>query len=297
MDEMEPTDAFSVLGNEIRVGILRELADVMGESSDSRPSFSTLRERVGVDDPGKFNYHLDRLRGTFVEKTDDGYVLRYPGLMVVSAIRAGTYTGVVDTETVETGEDCPRCGGDLTATYGDGFLELACDEDELLSRVLLPPGATEGRTTEELLELANRSARRDMGHAADGVCPYCWGQVDATVRWPEETSLFEGKSASDPKVRYDCKRGWANIEVPLAGVATLHPAVVAFYHDHGVNVRDWPFVGLSYSGTEQAILSEDPVRVSVTLREDGAEMRVVLDDEGTVVDTERVKRAGEKESR
>src|SRR6056297_3330821 len=179
MDEMSPTDAFSVLGNDIRVGILRELADVMGESSDSRLSFSTLRERVGVRDPGKFNYHLDRLRGTFVKKTDDGYVLRYPGLMVVSAIRAGTYTGGDDTETVETAQDCPRCDGDLTATYGDGFLELACDEDDLLSRVLLPPGATEGRTTAELLELANRSARRDMGHAADGVCPYCWGQVDA----------------------------------------------------------------------------------------------------------------------
>ncbi|WP_327051509.1 DUF7351 domain-containing protein [Halomicrococcus gelatinilyticus] len=287
MDEMAATDAFSVLGNDIRVGILRELADAMGESPDSRLSFSTLRERVGVRDPGKFNYHLDRLRGTFVEKTDDGYVLRYPGLMVVSAIRAGTYTGGDDTETVETDRDCPRCGDGLTVTYGDGFLELSCDEDDLLSRVLLPPGATEGRTTEELLELANRSARRDMSHAADGVCPYCWGQVDATIRWPEATSRFEDTSAPGPKVRYDCGRCWANVEVPLAGVATLHPAVVAFYHDHGVNVHDWPFVGLSYSGTEQSIVSEDPVRVSVTLREDDEEMRVVLDDEGTVVDTKR----------
>jgi hypothetical protein len=290
MDEMAPTDAFSVLGNEIRVGILRELADVMQESGSEWESglpFSTLRERVGVDDPGKFNYHLDRLRGTFVEKTDDGYVLRYPGLMVVSAIRAGTYTGGDETETVETGEDCPRCDGDLTATYGNGFLELACDEDDLLSRVLLPPGATEGRTTAELLELANRSARRDMSHAADGVCPYCWGQVDATIRWPEETSLFEDTSAAGPKVHYDCTRCWAEIHVPLAGVATLHPAVVAFYHDHGVNVHDWPFVGLSYSGTEQSVVSEDPVRVSVTLREDDEEMRVVLDEDANVVDTER----------
>lgn len=287
VDDLTPTDAFALLGDEIRVGILRELADVVSESSSGAAvSFSTLRERVGVRDAGKFNYHLDRLCGAFVEKTDDGYSLRYAGLMIVSAIRAGTYTGGDDTETAETDHACPECDDDLTATYGNGFLELACDDDGVFARVLLPPGATEGRTTEELLELANRSARRDMSYAADGVCPYCWGQVDASVHYDETSSPVETDMFT-PMVTYDCNRCWANLDVPLGGVTTLHPAVVSFYHDQGVNVHDRPFVGLSYADAETTVESDDPVRVRVTLRADGEEMRVVLDGEASVVETVR----------
>lgn len=50
------TDALEVLGNEIRVSILRELAE-----ADGPLSFTELRERAGVRDTGKFNYHLEKL--------------------------------------------------------------------------------------------------------------------------------------------------------------------------------------------------------------------------------------------
>jgi len=54
---------------------------------------SELRKRVGVRDSGRFRYHLEKLRGPFVEQADDGsYRLTYAGSEVVTAIVAGTYT-------------------------------------------------------------------------------------------------------------------------------------------------------------------------------------------------------------
>jgi DNA-binding HxlR family transcriptional regulator len=53
-------EAFEVLGNGIRTAMVLELADA------GPLSFSELRERVGVTDSGRFNYHLEKLVGRFV---------------------------------------------------------------------------------------------------------------------------------------------------------------------------------------------------------------------------------------
>jgi DNA-binding transcriptional ArsR family regulator len=70
MDDSDAVDAFGTLADETRLAILRALA-----LADGPVRFSDLRERVGVRDTGRFNYHLSQLRERFVEKRDDGYVL------------------------------------------------------------------------------------------------------------------------------------------------------------------------------------------------------------------------------
>jgi hypothetical protein len=47
----DPTDPLTALGHELRIEILRELA-----AADDPLAFSTLRERVGERDTGRFNY-------------------------------------------------------------------------------------------------------------------------------------------------------------------------------------------------------------------------------------------------
>lgn len=84
-------EAFSILGNETRLSILLALWEAHDPSAeDNALLFSELRERLGNPDPGQFNYHLGKLEGHFIEKTDDGYELRTDGEQPVGTGIAGT---------------------------------------------------------------------------------------------------------------------------------------------------------------------------------------------------------------
>jgi DNA-binding transcriptional ArsR family regulator len=103
----DPTDPLAVLGHELRIAILRELA-----AADEPLPFSTLRERVGERDPGRFNYHLTELCRHFVRETGEGYELGPAGSRVIDvADRAGDAAGrPVDATLAAVEDDCPVCG-------------------------------------------------------------------------------------------------------------------------------------------------------------------------------------------
>ncbi len=86
----------SVVGDETRLRILVALARAVDDDGPSGPSFSDLRDRVGVGDSGRFNYHLEKLRDTFVTKVEDRYVAREPGLRIVTSMYAGRYDDTTD---------------------------------------------------------------------------------------------------------------------------------------------------------------------------------------------------------
>jgi DNA-binding IclR family transcriptional regulator len=113
MQEADPTDALAVLGDETRVAILRALAE-----ADEPVAFSELRRRAGIDDAGRFNYHLSTLREYFVREVDGGYALRNAGSRVVAAAgvaeNGAPAATPADDELLETSDDdpetCPVCG-------------------------------------------------------------------------------------------------------------------------------------------------------------------------------------------
>src|SRR6056297_1487616 len=82
--DVSPADAFSILGNETRVEVLRTLLRVEGPTS-----YADLRRGVAYDGGGNFNYHLDKLVPHFVRKTEDGYVLRAAGEQVAHVLGSG----------------------------------------------------------------------------------------------------------------------------------------------------------------------------------------------------------------
>lgn len=94
----DPVDALSVLGDETRMAILRELAD----AEDALP-FSELRRRVGISDTGRFNYHLGKLCEYFVRDTDEGYELGHAGTRIVDAADDAPADPELETA-------CPVCG-------------------------------------------------------------------------------------------------------------------------------------------------------------------------------------------
>jgi len=80
-DPGETAATFGLLGDETRVRIVRALAD----AADGL-RFSELQSRVGVRDPGRFNYHLEKLRGRLVEKSGETYVLTPAGADVADLL-------------------------------------------------------------------------------------------------------------------------------------------------------------------------------------------------------------------
>lgn len=100
----EGLEALEALGNEHRIAILQALA-----AADDPLPFSELRRRVGVDDTGRFNYHLTELQDRFVRQSDGGYELGYAGERLVLAgagLDPETATAMESTE----GAECPVCG-------------------------------------------------------------------------------------------------------------------------------------------------------------------------------------------
>ena len=90
-------------------------ADAFGVLSDEPLSFSRLRERTGVRNSGRFNYHLRKLCECFVRETDGGYELGHAGSRVVAATVAadGSAAGrdaPDETAAVDDTDECPVCG-------------------------------------------------------------------------------------------------------------------------------------------------------------------------------------------
>ena len=72
---------FELLSDETRVRIVRELYHHWQRAPDDPClPFSTLCARVEGDDSGRFNYHLNRLCGTLVDKREHGYALSPLGI-------------------------------------------------------------------------------------------------------------------------------------------------------------------------------------------------------------------------
>lgn len=78
---------FDLLSDETRLRIVSVLAAHEHANPAAPPlGFDVLRERVGVRDSGRFNYHLRKLDGTLVEKVDGGYGLTPTGRNVVTIV-------------------------------------------------------------------------------------------------------------------------------------------------------------------------------------------------------------------
>lgn len=259
-----PEDAFSVLGDETRLSILFELARVASErGAEATVSFSALRDRVGVTDSGRFNYHLNQLSDGFVERVEDGYRARYPGLQVVSTVQAGLYAEP-DRRTTEAAFDCPTCERPMEIAYRESVLVLRCPEHGPMTSYPVPPGALEGRTLQEAMTVAFRRAMAEMEFGMAGICQRCWGTV--TVEWPVDPAQPGMAPADWLWTTVACDRCWLRYEVPYRTLVAAHPSVRGFYADSGHDQTAAIFSPVS-TGNDSvcSVTVHDDRRVTVTV--------------------------------
>jgi len=276
-------DAFGVLADPVRVEILAAL----WQTDEAPVQYSALLGDVGVQDSGRFNYHLSKLTDHFVAKTDEGYRLRPSGLLVVNAIYAGSYVDAPVRGGLDVGGACPACGGDLVGEYDEGMFRVTCAACGTQSFMLsFPPRGVETRDDDELLHAVSVHARAHTRRANSGLCPFCGGSMDVTLELDADSSL----PASTLVVRECDNCGVTNRS--SVGFAVLeHPAVAGFLHEQGVS-RDAPPWRLEWCVDDDyvAVQSRDPPRVSVDVTAEAAEtaLRVTVDERGEVAGTERV---------
>lgn len=277
--EFDSTAAFEVLGDETRIAVLGALADRMREAPEEPwLSFTDLRERADVRDSGNFSYHLNRLRDRFVRKIDEGYVLTYPGISVTSAIVAGTYdNGSENLGGID--EDCIVCGSPLRANYANGRITVGCENGHRFTDGL-PPGAMEGRSMIEAAALSSRLAQQEMELIGESICPLCYGTVAFSAAAIEDHWLeyvFDGT----------CERCGMYYSNTPGGCVVRHPSVVSFHYDHGIDVRECQYWQLDFCLRTPTILTENPVTLRIEIEHNGEELWVTIDDEATIVETER----------
>ena len=294
-----------MLGNETRVRMLQTLGDAEGPLS-----FTELRDRVGIRQGAQFNYHLDKLVGHFVAKTDDGYALRQAGRRVVEAVLSGAIT---DDPTVERTEvaawPCPYCGAPTEVAFREERVERYCTEcpglyDESATRALpdvegeygnlgildLPPAGVQGRSAEEILGTAFTWSYAEWLVAANDVCPRCSATVDRSVtvceRHDTDASICDRCGRRQAVAfRVECK----NCNFERVSIVSMHLAasteLLAFLTARGVDPLADPWAwGWEYG---EEISSTDPFAGRFTFTVDGDSITLTVDDELAVVDAER----------
>jgi len=305
------SDAFSILGNETRLAILVALWDELEPFAEdptkywvgSAIPFSELRRRVGVRDPGQFHYHIDKLVGRFVRKTDDGFELNTAGKQVVRTVIATVGFDEQSTEPTEIDDPCPFCGAPTVVSYHNFRLHQFCTECEgafsfdehtkglIVSwksfPALLSHGTAEGMYYASLREAAHKYALR-----YEGVCARCSGPITRSPHICEAHENHDGPSCPNSSRRFEfagrfvCdlyKEG--NIcSVLKAVLVPHHRVIVEFLVPHGV-LPEVPYLTEVPSlETEVSVISMDPKRVRVTLGVEDDELDLLVDEDINVVE-------------
>ena len=277
------SEAFKLLANETRVGVVRALFDTTdGHVTPTSRTFTELYEASGESTTAGFAYHLRQLVGHYLTKEEgegddpDTYSLTYAGLQVARGVAAGTYTESVDRDPVSLPEPCPFCAdAALELRVRDNVTTVACvacDRDVL--SLPFPPGGFRSHDEASLPRAFDTHHRHRISLMADGNCPECGGAVDGRVDLVGGDS--EGEGAEEPdeetgsplaRASLDCGTCGYALRCPVTVAVLDHPAVVAFAHDHGAALDDRPIWNVGPEWAER-VVSTDPLAVRVTLELD-----------------------------
>ncbi|WP_049922133.1 DUF7351 domain-containing protein [Halopiger djelfimassiliensis] len=293
---VEPGDAFQVLGNDVRTGILETLLERTDGDATSRATFSELFAASDVETSAGFAYHLDQLVGPYVRKderdengSDGGYELTYAGVRAARDIATGAYTRRVDHPPVDLDDACPFCEREaLEARSTDNVVTVACAGcDRTLLDLGLPPAGLEAHG-DAFPDALDRYHRDRLARMRDGICPDCAGSVSARLVTPSADVADElpAELTDHVQAELSCDGCGTTVRCPVALTLLEQPAVVSFYHDHGRDVRERPIwnVGPEWAET---VLSEEPLALRVVVELEGDVLALYVTDELTVVDVQR----------
>lgn len=298
---LPPDEAFSVLGNETRIQILKILAE-----AENPLAFSELFERVDYDTSTNFSYHLEKLEGHFVRKTESGYELGQIGNRVVQAILSGTVTEAPEVERTPVDHRCEYCGGETEISYAQGYLGHYCTEcsgntdDHVPSEYQgylrgqpFPPAGLQDRQPADVHRAAFIWGNLQRLSLASAICPICSAKLHHEVEVCEHhrregvlcQTCGRRRLVSVTTSCSNCKiRGGG----PLRTFLLANTEFLAFLTMNGVNPFDpstEPWVAIDT--TEEEILSRNPLTIRVTFGIEGDLISLTVEEGLDVTDVSR----------
>lgn len=283
VERHSPEAVFALLANDTRVAILQTL----GETPDVPVPFAHLFDRVDVSDSGQFNYHLGKLRDSFVRKTDGGYELTHAGRQVVGVMYAGTYATDATVGPIPVDGACPLCDGTMVAEYADETATIACEGcGEWYNEFPFPTGTLDGFDREALPGAFDRWMLHVCRGIVAGFCDVCDGRIGGRLVVDAETAQDDRSPAH---VEFECERCASTSRFSAGLPVRFHPRVEGFLFDHGFDTRTDPTWTLTAAldSEDVTVRSTDPPRVEVRFTTDGESVTAVVSDDATVTDVER----------
>jgi DNA-binding transcriptional ArsR family regulator len=297
---LSPEEAFDVLGDETRLQILEALAD-----ADEPLAYSELFDRIDYDDTSNFTYHLEKLVGHFVRKTEEGYGPRLAGRRVVEAIYSGVITDTLVVERTPVDMACMYCGSQTEMAYYDEVALIYCQDcggrigkrgpveewptsdDDIVGYVSIPPAGVTNRTPAEILDSAGIWTLAGVQAMVRGVCPRCSATIDCSARVCENhdtTDDFCDQCNHQFGVSVDvrCRNCTFKTVSPYPTHALGTIELMAFMTEHGID----PFVSDAFHlrACTEEITSKDPLRVEYTFTAGDDSLSLVVDEELAVVE-------------
>jgi DNA-binding transcriptional ArsR family regulator len=300
---ISPEEAFDVLGDETRLQILEALAE-----ADEPMAYSELFDRIDYDDTSNFTYHLKKLVGHFVRKTEEGYTPRLAGRRVVEAIFSGVVTDTPVVERTDVDMACMYCGSQTEMAYYDEVAVIYCRECEgrignrgpveewpisdsdIVGYVSVPPAGVYDRTPAEILDSAGIWTVADVQAIVRGVCPRCSATVDSSVHVCEDhdtANEFCDQCDHQFGVSIDVRCTNCTFKTvspyPTHALGTID--LLSFMTHHGID----PFVSDAFHlrACTEEIISIEPLRAKYTFTVDGDSLTLTVEEELTVVEATR----------
>lgn len=283
------SDAFALVGNEIRAEIIRVLGDAR-VAARVQPvlTFTELRERIDPDvRSSRFNYHLQKLVGVYVTSTEDGYRMRNEGRVLYQTLRAGTFNPQRTTSIGDAGFDCYFCDTRVGATIDEGAVQIQCpDCDYLYGLSGAPPGAVEDEAVD--LDQVERFYHHRHLAFARGLCITC-GNEPGIEFLPGDAFPYADPERSELYVYRGCENCGDQRHLSLGTALLPTPVLVEFCRDHGVDVLDTPLWELEFAATDRGVTihSRDPWEVSLAVEYDDETLELVVDDDLTILEQTR----------
>jgi len=282
-------EALKAVANETRLRIVARLGAAVRDGRYGTRRFSELMDAVGLSDSGQTTYHLDKLREQeYVKRTDEGYRLTLRGLRIYQFVRSGVLSRSPEVGPFELDLTHEECGNPLSISYEDQRVYGRCEAcDVVIEGSPLRPSAFDPERSESLADAYRHRFWMDNFAMTQGFCPYCGGDVDSKIDYRHTDAVPDDAQGHEPAITFTCDICHWFISTAIEFPGYLHPAVVAFCHERGLDIRDHNPLRVPIDIPEYDVRSEDPWRVAVTYAYEGDSITLIFDDDITVREIER----------